>query len=280
MNHGLSRSVTLYYEELARTIPVDPDEERRLIHRWQKDKDLAARDTLLKGHLRFVVSVAKKRTRDPDKLQDTIAAGNLGLVKALDRFDLKRRPPIRFLTYAGWWINKEILDNDYATSSLVHVPTHRQKAQRKRTKEYHQAVLKHGPDAKKTRKLQPSMPEGSTVSLDLLREAIEDRRYFNESDWLGRHITDGDVATLTNNISEGSHADRAIRDAISLLPPRVQTVLNLYFGVKDDARNHVQIAAILEMSPERVRQLKIAGIKQLREVMAAHHGVEAPDDVY
>jgi RNA polymerase primary sigma factor len=280
MNLGLSRSVVLYYEELARTIPVDPDEERRLIHRWQRSKDYAARDTLLRGHLRFVVTLAKKRTRDPDRLQDMIAAGNLGLIKALDRFDLKRRPPIRFLTYAGWWINKEILDNDYATSSLVHVPTHRQKAQRKKTKEYHQAMLRHGPDAKKTRRLQPSLPEGSTVSLDLLREAIEDRRYFNESDWAGRQITESDVTTLTHVIPETAKADGTVRCAIGLLPPRTQTVLNLYYGIKDDPRNHVQIAALLDMSPERVRQLKIAGIKQLREIMAKHHGVATPDDVY
>src|SRR5258708_7954830 len=128
INHSLAR----YYVEVGRTNPInDAEEERKLIQRWQKNKDQTAREILVKSNLRFVVKMARKRTRNPEKLEDLIAAGNIGLLEAIDRYDLGRRPMPRLLTYAGSWINKEMLDNDYATSSVVHIPTHRQKAQRK-----------------------------------------------------------------------------------------------------------------------------------------------------
>ncbi len=280
MPQVLNRSVTLYYDEIGRTTPVsDPDEERRLILRWQKHKDAKARDILLKGHLRFVVKLARKRTKDHDRLQDLIAAGNLGLVKALDKYDLTRRPPTRFLTYAGWWIQKEMLDNDYATSTLVHVPTHRQKAQRKKAKAFQLALQKHGPTPQTT-SLNPGYPEGMTVALDELRDVIENRRYFDESHKVPGWVSENDIALMSESMRETTDTDRVLRLAISHLPPREQTVLNLYFGVKDDPRNLVQIAALLEMSPERVRQIKIAGVKQLKDVLADRHAVTSPCDAY
>jgi RNA polymerase sigma factor (sigma-70 family) len=76
---------------------------------------------------------AKKFTSNPDYLQKLISAGNVGLVVAVDRFDIGRVS--RFLTYAAWWINKEILDEMSASSSPVHVPAYLQKQMRKDAKE-------------------------------------------------------------------------------------------------------------------------------------------------
>ena len=285
MNQALNRSVTLYYSEVGHTHPVNNlAEEQRLIALWQKNRDPKARDALLEGHLRFVVKMARNRSRDPEKLEDLIAAGNLGLVKALNRYDLNRRPAVRFLTYAGAWINKEMLDNDYS-SSLVHVPTHRQKAQRKNAKRFQHALQKHGPNSRKLKSMNPGLPEGTTVGLDDLREGIErcgsqkgpkDRNACGKPSWL----TDNDVATMSTTLPENASADGVMRRAIAELPVREQTVLNLYYGVKDDPRNLVQIAALLEMSPERIRQIKIAGVKQLRSILADRHDMTAACDAY
>ena len=225
-------------------------EERRLIQRWQKHKDTKARDTLVKSHLRFVVTVARKRTKDPEKLQDLIASGNIGLLKAVDRYDLARRPSPRFLTYAGWWIQKEIADEDYATTTVVHVPTHRQKAQRKAAKIYQRTVQAHGTEAKQLAKLDPGSPEGLSVSMEIVQELVE------------QEAPDAPHTADTRN------ANQALRDAIAKLPVREQTVLNLYFGVKDDPRNFSQIATLMDMCPERVRQIKLNGIKLLKGALA------------
>lgn len=262
MSQGLARSATLYYNDLLHTRLVSsPKEERQLIYRWQKRRDMKARDTLIKSHLRFVVTCARKWSRDPDRLSDLIASGNLGLLKALDKFDLSRKPPTRFLTYAGWWIQKEIADEDYATSTLVHVPTHRQKAQRRQAKEFQRVLQAHGPNSKKLTKMSPGAPEGISVSIDALHETVDD------------------TPIGASNAFDTVKTDLLLRRIIGGLPLREQTVLNLYFGVKDEPRNLVQISAILGMCPERVRQIKITGMKQLRALLSTKD-VDSADDAY
>lgn len=262
MSAGVAYSATLYFTDIAKMTPIsDPSEERRLIQQWQRRKDVRARDALVQSHLRFVVTLARKRSRDPDRLSDLIAAGNLGLLKAVDKYDLSRRPAPRFLTYAGWWIQKEIADEDYATSSLVHVPTHRQKAQRKRAKAFQRALQEGGPDNPTTATLDPGLPEGATVTIDELREAAD---------------SEPESAPDTYDTRRSNHL---LRRAISQLPAREQSVLNLYYGTKDDPRNLVQIAAILGMCPERVRQIKMNGMKLLRDVLETHT-ITASHDAY
>jgi RNA polymerase sigma factor (sigma-70 family) len=262
MANDLPRSITRYYTEISKTnIISDAAEERRLILAWKRHRDSKARDKLVSSHLRFVVSVARKHTKDTEQLQDLIAAGNIGLLTALDRYDLKRK--VRFLTYAGWWIQEAIYKEVYA-NSLVHVPTHRQKAQRKRAKAYAKALTQFGPE--KLQEMDPGLPEASTVDLDKL----DDRSRLANS-LQGEDDREG---------FEHTDAARLLRKEIAQLPPREQTVLNCYFGIKDSARNLVQIAALLSICPERIRQIKIEAVKMLRERMEAHHAVMSASDVY
>lgn len=262
MNNNLCHSAALYFIDIAKIDPINNlAEERQLIQRWQRNKDTLARDTLVQSHLRFVVTLARKRSRDPDRLPDLIAAGNLGLLKAVDKYDLKRKPHTRFLTYAGWWVQKEIADEDYATSSLVHVPTHRQKAQRKRAKAFQRAIQEGGANCPATARMDPGLPEGTTVTIDELKDAVDE---------------EPSNTPITYDVDK---SNRLLRKAISTLPTREQTVLNLYYGTKDDPRKLVQIAEILGMCPERVRQIKISGVRLLRDVLKAQ-SISAPHDVY
>lgn len=96
-------------------------------------RNSAPRQKLIEGNLRFVMRTAKKYTGNPDYLQKLISAGNVGLVIAVDRFDIVRNS--RFLTYAAWWIIKEILDEMSSSSSPVHVPAYLQKQLRKEARE-------------------------------------------------------------------------------------------------------------------------------------------------
>jgi RNA polymerase sigma factor (sigma-70 family) len=275
MAADLPRSIARYYAEISQTSLINEQEERRLILLYKRHRDTKARDQLISSHLRFVVAVARKHTKDTDQLQELIAAGNIGLLTALERYDLKRKVrspmgngparPVRFLTYAGWWVQEAIFKEIYS-NSLVHVPTHRQKAQRKRAKAYAKALTQFGPD--KLKEMDPGLPEASTVDLDKL----DDRLRMQGSS----HGEDEDDASSFQE----SHAARLLRQEIAQLPPREQTVLNCYFGIKDCTRNLPQIAALLGMSPERIRQIKIEAVKTLRERMQAHHAVNSASDVY
>jgi RNA polymerase primary sigma factor len=260
MQTNTSRISSMYYAEIARSPLVEnAQEERRLLRRWQQQKDVAARDAIIKTHLRFVVGMAHKRTKDPEAVKDYIASGNVGLLKAADKFDCNRRPYIRFLTYAGWWVYKEMSDQDYTTSTLVHVPAHRQKTQRRQAREFRAATQEHGPEDANVQAMNPGLPEGVVTTMEA-----------------ARHIASEPEAEPASSYS----ADRTrmlIRESIARLPPREQTVLNLYFGIKDEARNLVQIANIMCVSAELVRQIKINGMTLLQTDLKERVGLTSKD---
>src|SRR3972149_1767438 len=160
------RVAPMYSAETARTPLVeDAAEEKRLIRRWQQQGDVKARDAIVQTHLRFVVKMAHKRTKDPEAVKDFIAAGNLGLLKAADKFDWARKPYIRFLTYAGWWVYEEMSNQDYTLATLVHVPAHRQKAQRRQAREFRAAVQEHGPENTSVMAMTPGRSESIVVPI-------------------------------------------------------------------------------------------------------------------
>lgn len=260
MGTDTGRVSATYYAEISRAPCIeDAEEEKRLLRAWQKRGDVKARDAIVQTHLRFVVRQAHKRTKDPEAVKDYIAAGNLGLLRAADKFDVNRKPYIRFLTYAGWWVLKEMSDQDYATASLVHVPAHRQKEQRRNARAYRAKMQECGPDNSEIQTMNPGLPEGVVVHIDAAKN------------------TPSDCDDEPSSVYGGARVRALLRQAIASLPAREQTVLNLYYGVKDDARNLVQIANIMGMCPERVRQIKINGMRLLHDQLANEVGLSADD---
>lgn len=258
MKNPVSRTAATYYAEIARTPLVDdPVEEKNFLRRWQEDKDIKARDAIINTHLRFVVKMAHKRTRDPEAVQDYIAAGNIGLLKAADKFQWWRKPYIRFLTYAGWWIYEEMSSQDYTSSTLVHVPAHRQKAQRKQAREYRNTMQEGGPDS--VADMDPGLPEGVVVTMDAIK------------------YTANPPEGETESIFSTDRMRTLLRASIARLPTREQTVLNLYFGMKDEPRNLVQIAAMLDVCPENIRQIKVKGMQLLYNDLKEHVGLSVED---
>ena len=233
-----------YYSELSR-IPLleDADVEFGLILRWKQNADARAKDILLKSHLRFVVKEAMKYATNPEQLQEYIAEGNVALLEGLKRYDINRVPRMRFLTYAQWWIRNRILASYYA-QPIAHVPAHRQKAQRKAAKERERNRLLQG----KT-EAEPMEPvEGAMVSLDVLGDAP----------------AEADPSRIHYGIDDAQMHDK-LRRLIATLPPREQTVLNLYYGMKDEPRTDPQIARFMGLSPERARQIRVDAMTTLRE---------------
>lgn len=266
MGATTERVSAAYYAEISRTDsdPVlDPSEERSLLRAWQEDGDVSARDRVVTTHLRFVVKQAHRRTKDPEAVKDYIAAGNLGLLEAADRFNWRRRPYIRFLTFAGWWILKETSEFDYSSSTVVHVPPHRQKEQRRNARAYKAAVNEHGPDSAIVRGLDPGHREGVTVPMP----DRGTKRRFDPGNDLPIAITEKPPSRKVESDCDARRIQAALRLAIAGLPPREQTVLNLYFGVKDEPRNMRQIAAMMGISDEWVRELKIRGVQRLHEAL-------------
>lgn len=236
-----------YYARIGTTRPItDPEEERVLVRLWQRHGDVRARDVVVQSHLRFVVRQAHRKTSDRGALQDYIAAGNLGLLKAIQpgHFNTERVPYVRFLTYAGAWVYKEMMDQDYASSSTVHIPTHKQKQQRKLAHAHRIAAAIHGPQSDAVASIK-------CVTYSVVR--VED-------------VCDEELCANVE-IANDYHAKQLsdlLEAALSRLPAREATIIRLYFGIRDEPRSLEQIGKIMSMTPERVRQIKVSALRLVR----------------
>lgn len=244
-----------YYARIGQTKSVtDPQEERILIRLWQRLRDTRARDLVVQSHLRFVVRQAHRKTKDRHALQDYIAAGNLGLLKAIEpgHFDPDRQPYIRFLTYAGTWVYKEMMDQDYASSSMVHVSVHKQKEQRRNARALRIAAAIHGPRSPQAEAAQHTTYP--VIRLDDVRDEDLSADVEIASDYHAKQLS-----TLLETV-------------ISKLPVREATIIRLNFGVKDEARSLEQIGKIMGMTPERVRQIKVSALRLIRRHLESDIG--------
>lgn len=195
------------------------------------------RDKLVAGALRFVIKVAKdyaRQTRghnaDADTVKSLISAGNLGLLVAMDRFDLK--VGTRFLTYAAWWIREKIreeLDN----SGLVHVPAYRQKDLR-------------------LRRRMGEVIERDAACISFETSVAIDRTH--SDDQLERNL----VNTYGSEMVHAAMVELGFRG-------RDRYIVLAYFGVREEPKNLRQISQRLNLSSERVRQIKQDALMRLKE---------------
>lgn len=214
-------------------------------------RNYRARDKLIEGALRFVIKVAKDYARqarglnyETDVLKSLISAGNLGLLVAVDRFDLSMGT--RFLTYAAWWIREKIreeLDN----SGLVRVPAYRQKALRLRRR------------------------MGETIEHDaayILLESSSSIDVSQSDDQLERNL----VNTYGAEMVHGALTDLGFRG-------RDRYIILAYFGVREEPKNLRQISSRLNLSSERVRQIKQDVLTQLKEHLESQK-INDSEDVF
>jgi len=120
-------SLTKYFSEVSSVVMLTAAVERALISSYKTTTDLKVkrdiRDRVIKGALKFVIAEARRHPRSKDRaaFQDLIAAGNIGLLRALEKFDLDQGT--RFLTYAGWWVRHEMREQNKHLN-ICHIPTH------------------------------------------------------------------------------------------------------------------------------------------------------------
>lgn len=221
------------------------------------DRDIAARDRIIEANLKFVMKVASSFTKNPEYIRKLASAGNVGLMIALDKFNVRRGT--RFLTYAASWIRKEILDELHA-SGLVRVPSHKQKTYRKEVK---QGVYVCEHCHKQTL--------GFPATLKGLGRCVRGKKHNF------RPANDPEAPGLTTDITNMSlstkediehrvidvDADDFFREVVKEFPTRERDkfILLQYYDVphedrKNETKNFHQLAAIIGITPERVRQIK------------------------
>lgn len=260
-----NRSLDKYLQEIGSVELISAEEEVELAVRI-KQGDRAALERLVNANLRFVVSVSKQYQNQGLTLGDLINEGNLGLIKAAQRFDETRG--FKFISYAVWWIRQSILQAIAEQARIVRLPLNRVGALSKINKAY--------ADLEQKFEREPSADELASV-LDIDKDSIEETLKSS-----GKHVSmdaplvQGEentlLAVLEDNdtprpdsslMSESLNTE--ISRALDTLPQRERDVLRYFYGIGGCTPLSLEeIAENFDLTRERVRQLKEKAIKRLK----------------
>lgn len=258
-------SLDKYLQEIGRVDLITADEEVELAQRI-KAGDNAALEKLTKANLRFVVSVAKQYQNQGLTLPDLINEGNLGLIKAAQRFDETRG--FKFISYAVWWIRQSILQALAEQSRIVRLPLNKIGSINKINKMY--AYLEQANER---------VPSAEEIARELDMSVNDVKESMKNA---GRHISmdaplvEGEDSNLYDVIrsNESPNPDKAlildslrteIERALETLTPREADVVRLYFGLSDQhAMTLEEIGETFDLTRERVRQIKEKAIRRLK----------------
>ncbi|RKY98658.1 MAG: hypothetical protein DRQ03_01650 [Candidatus Hydrothermota bacterium] len=260
------QSLEIYLKEISNLPQLSPEEERELIIRAKKG-DREAIEKLLYAHLKFVVSFAYKYANMGVPLSDLINEGNLGLLKALKRFDPNRN--VRFLSYAIWWVRQAILKALSEQSKLIKLSdTHMEKLKtlRNATRDIMEETGEM-PSIKELSDLTGMSPQeiqktysmfSGEVSLD--RPIYEDNEKRLLVDILGQTALPSPESYYAQK-----ELHEVVEEALSTLSERERKILRLYFGLEDGTPKTLEeIGNMMGVSRERIRQLKDRALKKLK----------------
>ena len=244
-----------YLADIAKESLLTTDEEVALAQRI-KAGDQAALDKLVRANLRFVVSVAKQYQNQGLSLQDLIDEGNLGLVKAAQRFDETRG--FKFISYAVWWIRQSILQAVAEQSRIIRLPMNQVGALAKVKKAISllEQKLERRPTIKEIADAV-GLPEDKVDQLLSLnsRAVSTDAPLDDEDDanFLDVYVAE-DEATTDAGVEQES-TSRAIRKSLDMLNEKERTILCMYFGLGTSREYSLEeIAMKLDISRERTRR--------------------------
>lgn len=259
-----SASLDKYLQEIGHEELLTTDEEVELAQRIRKG-DKRALERLTKANLRFVVSVAKQYQNQGLSLPDLINEGNVGLIKAAEKFDETRG--FKFISYAVWWIRQSILQAIAEQSRLVRLPLNQVGSVNKITRELNKFEQEH--------ERKPSVDE-IAERVDLPEDKIADAMKANS-----RHVSmdapiaDGEDSSMIDFLAgDSSNTDRElaieslkaeVSRILKLLTDKEQKVLRAFFGIDGSPEMTLdEIGEKYNLTRERVRQLKEKALRRLR----------------
>ena len=262
---GNKRSLELYLDEIKNYKPLDSEVEIELAVLAKKG-DLEAINKLITHNLRFVVAVAKKFQGQGIPFEDLINEGNLGLIKAVDRFDESRG--FRFISYAVWWITQGIRQAIQKTGRVIRLPAHIRESMGKlyrKSIELEQNIERE-PSAEELAEITKTSPGWIDDLKKVFTEPVSLDDSFGDSDTALMHLLASKdprpEATLMKNSLE-----KEILSVLDTLNDREKFVIINYFGFQGKEQKNLQeIGNDLNITSERVRQIKDRALQRLRHV--------------
>lgn len=261
-----SQSLEKYLQEIGKVDLLTPEEEVDLAKKI-KDGDQRALERLTKANLRFVVSVAKQYQNQGLSLSDLINEGNLGLIKAAQRFDETRG--FKFISYAVWWIRQSILQALAEQSRIVRLPLNKVGSLNKINRAFSELEQKHErePSAEElASSLNIPTDEVETTLGVAARHVSMDAPFVEgEDNSLLDVLENGSTPSTDSNLSYTESLRGEIERSLNTLTDRQCDVIKLYFGIGIEHPMSLEdIGDKFGLTRERVRQIKDKAINKLR----------------
>jgi RNA polymerase primary sigma factor len=271
-----TKSAVSYLKELERTKPVSSEKEVELV-KLAANGDENARNELVTANLRFVVSVAKMYNTNPDDFSDIVAAGNIGLIEAVEKFDTTRG--FKFISFAVWYIRKEMINYLNDNSRMIRVPTNKVDIIREITKIRNEISMREGREATFDESFE-FMLQGNEKYSGAQRESLimsmeADKKVVSISSSITADSDSGDLIDIMD--SKSCHTDDVLIDGdvkkiIMILSKALNNLeKDIVFkkhGISQDNQDSFEksfneIAIHLEVTPEAIRQKYAKSLKKM-----------------
>ena len=257
--------VRMYLKEIGRIPLLTPEEESSLAQRMDEG-DETVKQHLVEANLRLVVSIAKRYVGRGMLFLDLIQEGNLGLIKAVEKFDSKKG--FKFSTYATWWIRQAITRAIADQARTIRIPVHMVETINKLIRVSRQLLQELGRDPK---------PEELAAALDMTVEKVREIQKISqepvsletpigeeEDSHLGDFIPDEDALAPAEAAAYALLKEQ-LEEVLSTLNDREQKVLKLRFGLEDGrARTLEEVGREFDVTRERIRQIEAKALRKLR----------------
>ena len=257
-------SIDRFMREIASEQPLKPEVEMELASK-SRQGDIQARDKLIRAHLKFVVSVARKYRNQGLPLQDLINEGNIGLIKAAEKFDETRG--IRFISYAVWWIRQSIVQALAEEAGIVRVPLQQVNT--------HNRVNRVSKQFVQTNERWPSNEE-LAIMLDMSSDKVSQSANTGRSLSVDAKLAQGENTTLLDVLvnddapmADGILADKTLMNdleqSLATLDERQKAVVRMCYGIGEELFSMAEIGQRLGITRERVRQIRDKALRKLRK---------------
>ncbi|MDD3765662.1 MAG: RNA polymerase sigma factor RpoD [Eubacteriales bacterium] len=262
---ALDDPVRMYLKEIGKVPLLTPEEETDLAEAMAKG-DVQARQRLAEANLRLVVSIAKRYVGRGMLFLDLIQEGNLGLIKAVEKFDYQKG--YKFSTYATWWIRQAITRAIADQARTIRIPVHMVETINKLIRVSRQLLQELGRDP-----TPEEIAKEMGMSLEKVREiqkiaqepvSLETPIGEEDDSHLGDFIPDDDAPAPAEAASFSLLKEQLV-DVLSSLTPREEKVLRLRFGLDDGrARTLEEVGKEFQVTRERIRQIEAKALRKLR----------------
>jgi len=280
-NIKVNDPVKMYLKEIGQVELLKADEEKELAKRYEKG-DQSAKEALITANLRLVVAIAKKYTERGMHFLDLIQEGNLGLIKAVDKFDYRRG--FKFSTYATWWIRQAITRAIADQARTIRIPVHMVETINKMRRVKRELAQANGRD--------PSPEEiaakmGGNIDADKVREIERisldpvslDQPVGEEEDSKQGDFVEDKVAISPNEYANNQLLKDEINYVLRGLTEREEKVLRLRFGLEDGrTRTLEEVGKEFDVTRERIRQIEAKALRKLKNPTKCKRLKEFLDD--